>query len=82
MSDGSAAGNRTSKKTDYDADNGSFAATATYTNNGYNQLTAVSGTPGRGTKVNVTGTIPTAWTLADGDVTVTPNSTPTTPTPA
>jgi len=24
----------------------------------------------------VTGTIPTAWTLADGDVTVTPNSTP------
>ncbi|MBN1917558.1 MAG: RHS repeat-associated core domain-containing protein [Verrucomicrobia bacterium] len=71
-----AAGNRTSKKTDYDADNGSFAATATYTNNGYNQLTAVSGTPGRGTKVNVTGTIPTAWTLADGDVTVTPNSTP------
>ena len=32
---------------------------ATYTNNGYNELTAVSGTPGRGTKVNVSGTIPT-----------------------
>ena len=71
-----AAGNRTAKKTDYDDDNGSFAATATYTNNGYNQLTAVSGTPGRGSRVNVTGTIPTAWTLAAGDVTVTPNSTP------
>ncbi|MBN1917555.1 MAG: RHS repeat-associated core domain-containing protein, partial [Verrucomicrobia bacterium] len=71
-----AAGNRTSKKTDYDDNDGSFAATATYTNNGYNQLTAVSGTPGRGTKVNVTGTIATAWTLADGDITVTPNSTP------
>ena len=72
-----AAGNRTSKKTDYDNNDGNgYAATATYTNNGYNQLTAVSGTPGRGSKVNVTGTIPTAWTLADNDVTVTPNSTP------
>ncbi|MBN1917557.1 MAG: RHS repeat-associated core domain-containing protein [Verrucomicrobia bacterium] len=71
-----AAGNRSSKKTDYDDNDSSFAATATYTNNGYNQLTAVSGTPGHGTKVNVTGTIPTAWTLADGDITVTPNSTP------
>jgi RHS repeat-associated protein len=69
-----AAGNRTSKKTDYDDNDGNgFAATATYTNNGYNQLTGVSGSPGRGTRVNVTGTIPAAWTLADGDVTVTPN---------
>jgi RHS repeat-associated protein len=69
-----AAGNRTSKKTDYDADNGSFAATATYSSNGYNQLTAVTGSPGRGNKVNVAGTIPTAWTLANGDVHVTPNA--------
>jgi RHS repeat-associated protein len=69
-----AAGNRTSKKTDYDDDDGAYAATATYTNNAYNQLTGVSGNPGRGNKVNVTGTIPTAWTLADGDVKVTPNS--------
>lgn len=68
-----AAGNRTSKKTDYDDDDGSFAATAIFANNGYNQLTAVSGSPGRGNRVNVTGTIPTAWTLADGDVKVTPN---------
>ena len=53
-----AAGNRTSKKTDYDNNDGNgYAATATYTNNGYNQLTAVSGTPGRGNRVNVTGTI-------------------------
>ncbi len=53
-----AAGNRTSKKTDYDDNDGNgYAATATYTNNAYNQLTAVSGTPGRGNRVNVTGTI-------------------------
>jgi len=68
------AGNRATKKTDYDDNDGNgYAATATYTNNAYNQLTAVAGTPARGTKVNVTGTIPTAWTFAGGDVQVTPN---------
>jgi len=44
----------------------------TFTYNALNQVTGYSGT--RGNKINVTGTIPTAWTLET--VNVEPNSTP------